>query len=220
MQETGFLETEDMQMALRRKLAAAECSSSCFLIRLISIFSLAVSQYWFSCMTSSCRSLPLPDEVLSFLRRCVADRKAVCEKELRVSPVEGKQIINSVLHGGPLPADVKKCDSGKNLLRLSVYMRWLACSVFFQEFGGLNKEQEKRNPDATVFFYMWTTIEDWIVESWTTKLRSVCPQHVSLHFDGVRLNSSLRAWANDQRQFLEECERHIEKRDWLQSEHC
>ena len=154
---------------------------------------------------------PLPDEVLSFLRRCVADRKAVCEKELRVSPVEGKQIINSVLHGGPLPADVKKCDSGKNLLRLSVYMRWLACSVFFQEFGGLNKEQEKRNPDATVFFYMWTTIEDWIVESWTTKLRSVCPQHVSLHFDGVRLNSSLRAWANDQRQFLEECERHIEK---------
>lgn len=154
---------------------------------------------------------PLPDEVLSFLRRCVADRKAVCEKELQVSPVEGKQIINSVLHGGPLPADVKKCDSGKNLLRLSVYMRWLACSVFFQEFGGLNKEQEKRNPDATVFFYMWTTIEDWIVESWTTKLRSVCPQHVSLHFDGVRLNSSLRAWANDQRQFLEECERHIEK---------
>ena len=154
---------------------------------------------------------PLPDEVLSLLRRCVADRKAVCEKELRVSAVNGKQMINSVLHGGPLPPEIKNCDAGKNLLRLSIYMRWLACSTFPDEFGRLSKEPEKRNPDATVFFYFWTTVEDWIVESWTSKLRSVSPEHLSLHFDGVRLNSNLRAWASDQHQFLGACERHIEQ---------
>ena len=152
---------------------------------------------------------PLPDGVLNFLLRCVSNRKDVCEKELKVSASDGKQIINSVLHGGALPAEVKERESGKALLRLSIYMRWLACSIFSEEFNALCQDTSKRNPDATAFFYLWTTVEDWILESWVSKLQTLSPEHLSLHFDGVRLTVDMTAWANNQQKFLEDCERHI-----------
>ena len=154
---------------------------------------------------------PLPDGVLNFLLRCVSNRKDVCEKELKVSASDGKQIINSVLHGGALPAEVKERESGKALLRLSIYMRWLACSIFSEEFNDLCQDTSKRNPDATAFFYLWATVEDWIVELWVSKLQTLSPEHLSLHFDGVRLAVDMTAWANNQQQFLEDCERHIHK---------
>lgn len=154
---------------------------------------------------------PLPEAVLDFLNQCVQNRKEVCEKELQVSVSDGKQIINSVLHGGPLPAHITG-EPRKKLLRLSIYMRWLASSIFSEEFDSLSKDTDKRHPDATIFFYMWTTVEDWIVASWVSRLQTFSPEHLSLHFDGVRLDSdSMMKARADQRQFLDDCEGHIYK---------
>ena len=97
---------------------------------------------------------PLPGPALDFLRQCVQDRAAVCTQKLQVPLSEGKQLINSVLHGASLPSKFKDCSYAKLLQQLSIYMRWLACSIFREEFESLSAKGEKRNPDATVFFYM------------------------------------------------------------------
>jgi hypothetical protein len=153
---------------------------------------------------------PLPGPALDFLRQCVQDRAAVCTQKLQVPLSEGKQLINSVLHGASLPSKFKDCSYAKLLQQLSIYMRWLACSIFREEFESLSAKGEKRNPDATVFFYMWTAVEDAILSAWVSNIQSShSPTHLSLHFDGIRLNSDLKSWANQQQQFLQECEHHI-----------
>ena len=157
---------------------------------------------------------PLPEPALDFLRRCVRDRNSVCSAELKVAVLEGKELINSVLHGLALPATFKDCPAAKQLQQVSLYMRWLACSVFPDEFRELREKGEKRNPDATVLFFMWTAVEDYVLSSWVSKVRQCndnnLPAHLSLHFDGIRLNSDLKALANRE-QFLKDCAHHIQE---------
>jgi hypothetical protein len=102
----------------------------------------------------------------------VQDRAAVCTQKLQVPLSEGKQLINSVLHGASLTSKFKDCSYAKLLQQLSIYMRWLACSIFREEFESLSAKGEKRNPDATVIFYMSTAVEDAILSAWVSNIQS------------------------------------------------
>ena len=46
-----------------------------------------------------------------------------------------------------------------------------------------------RFPEATTFHYMWTAVEDNILEAWVSYLRRQDYQHISLHYDGVRIDN-------------------------------
>ena len=90
--------------------------------------------------------------------------------------------------------------------RVSIYLRWLACSILKEEYEELEKNSDKPYPGATTFFYMWAAIEDAVLEHWCNLLLKKRPKHLSLHFDGVRVSTDI---ATDMDALILECEQHI-----------
>ena len=44
-----------------------------------------------------------------------------------------------------------------------------------------------RFPEATTFHYLYTILEDRVLEAWLDHIKQYDFEHVSLHFDGVRI---------------------------------
>ena len=153
-------------------------------------------------------SPPMPEEALSALKQWRQDRATICKDVLKVSNSEGKQIVNAIIGGGMPPEKLKDSVFIRHLQRASAYLRWLACSVLPKEYKEFLKRDDKPFPSASAFYYMWTAVEDFILEHWSVYLNRLKPTHLSLHFDGVRVNSDLR---DDCDAFLQECEGHIER---------
>jgi hypothetical protein len=45
-----------------------------------------------------------------------------------------------------------------------------------------------RFPEATTFHYLYTILEDQVLEAWVQHAITYKRQHMSLHFDGVRIS--------------------------------
>ena len=116
----------------------------------------------------------------------------------------------------------------------------LACSCAGLPFGCLQKEYQivcgandsknrsglswiplKKFPEATIMALWWMRVEDMVLTHWVTHVLETCayPAHLSLHFDGIRLDKSsvreafhnennLEASANA---FIGSCEAHLQK---------
>lgn len=50
-------------------------------------------------------------------------------------------------------------------------------------------QQEKKHPDRSVLSYLYMAVEDYILSAWVQYLLQFSPDHLSLHFDGVRLSA-------------------------------
>ena len=48
--------------------------------------------------------------------------------------------------------------------------------------------QLKDKPDVSVLTYFWNIVEDQVVDSWIQKLKPLGSKHMSLHFDGIRVD--------------------------------
>ena len=48
---------------------------------------------------------------------------------------------------------------------------------------------DRRNPEATCWFYLWTMVEDFILDAWLTWMHQTSGRfhHTSLHFGGIML---------------------------------
>ena len=119
---------------------------------------------------------------------------------------EGKRMVNTVINGGSPPASLKDNSFVQLLQQASIYLRWFACSMLPDDFEELGEREDKDFPAATVFHYMWTAVEDYILEHWCNFLQRHRPTHLSLHFDGVRVNSDIHP---DILELMTACEKHI-----------
>ena len=151
-------------------------------------------------------SPPLPNDVLESLKEWVTSRERVCQDILKLPVAEGKQVVNAILNGGTLPEKLKDCTWTRRLQRASIYFRWLACSLLQDDYKELLRKGEKPFPSATMFYYMWTAVEDFVLEHWCRFLLRLKPTHLSLHFDGVRVNTNTH---DDVSALQKECEEHI-----------
>ena len=149
---------------------------------------------------------PIPDDLLQALKQWVESRQDVCRDVLKVSVSEGKRMVNTVINGGSPPASLKDNSFVQLLQQASIYLRWFACSMLPDDFEELGEREDKDFPAATVFHYMWTAVEDYILEHWCNFLQRHRPTHLSLHFDGVRVNSDIHA---DMQELMTACEKHI-----------
>eukprot|EP00438_Fugacium_kawagutii_P027022 Skav232520 [mRNA] locus=scaffold1096:926666:934699:- [translate_table: standard] len=152
----------------------------------------------------------MPEDAANALRRWTQGRKDVCLQDLRLSEAEGKQIVTSVLSGGAPPQSHKDEPFLLSMQKASIYLRWLACSLLKDDYAELEKSSDKPFPGATAFFYMWAAIEDYVLEHWCAILIAKKPSHLSLHFDGVRVNRSI---ASDVDTLIAECEKKIQIRE-------
>ena len=131
----------------------------------------------------------LPQGIRSALDRCVSDRDKVCSDELQTSREGGKQILTAVLYGGAIPQRFAGNDFLIRLSKVSLYMRWLAISLFEDEFHRFRSTNvNKKNPDMSILSHLYLAAEDYILTAWVTFLETLKPAHLSLHFDGVRVS--------------------------------
>ena len=134
---------------------------------------------------------PMPEEAREALRRWTDSRRLVCREELKVSDSLGKKIVTAWLSGGTPDKSFKDIPFVKSIQRASIYLRWLACSVLAEDYEELEMRSDKPYPGATAFFYMWSGVEDTVLEAWCDFLLLKRPTHLSLHFDGVRVNADV-----------------------------
>ena len=128
----------------------------------------------------------VPQSVLDILRRCANDRSGICADELKVSTRQGKVILHEMLFGGSVPPDRATNSFLLEFQKLSLYLRWLACSLLPETYECLKSMHEKKNPEASTLFYLYAAAEDYILSAWEACVTKMKPTHVSLHFDGIR----------------------------------
>ena len=148
----------------------------------------------------------IPAELNEVLVRCADSRASVCTEDLGVSPARGKLILNTVLNGGRPPKDLLANSFLRRLQSLSVWCRWLACSLLPQVHEVMQSRDDKTFPTATVFHHLWTCVEDCILQRWAEYVLEHKPTHLSLHFDGIRVNADV---AEDREDFIRKCEEHV-----------
>ena len=68
---------------------------------------------------------------------------------------------------------------------------------------------EKLHLDSSCLFYLWSAIEDLVLDLWLQQLKMLQPKHISLHFDGVRVDKTVMG--PDATEFCQECEKAIQE---------
>ena len=119
----------------------------------------------------------------------VTNRRAEILQKLGEQPVEGKEIINTVLNGGTPPSHLREHDLIKKLQQISIYIRWMACNLLYSDYQLLKNVKHKTLPAATIMSQMWYAVEDMILQAWTEHALIGIPKHLSLHFDGIRIST-------------------------------
>eukprot|EP00972_Heterocapsa_arctica_P041811 6164486-Heterocapsa_arctica.AAC.1 len=103
---------------------------------------------------------------------------------------DGKELLINVLNGQALVLADKKPEAKIFLSLLSDegrLLRWLAVTLrpdLFKRLCALEKTTSW--PEAAAFFYLWTPVEDYVLEALTDFVRHEPVEHMSLHFDGFR----------------------------------
>lgn len=128
----------------------------------------------------------VPDTVMSTLRQCAEDRETVCRKDFACSVPEGKQLLQKLLNGGAPPADLADNPMVRKVRQLGRWLGWLAATLLPEVYKKCVQD-EKPNPETSTAFYLWSAVEDVILHAWLAFAQRREFQHISLHYDGLRL---------------------------------
>ena len=127
-------------------------------------------------------------EELDHLRELGADRSEICKRELRVSEAEGKDILLKVFEGGEIPQTLQHNSYLQRHQRVGRWWRCLATQVFMDVFDALSEDPDVKHPDRSVAAHLWMGCEDYILQVLVHYLLEFNNAHMSLHFDGVRID--------------------------------
>ena len=151
----------------------------------------------------------LPTFQFTAIREVAQDRAAVCAA-MGTSESHGKELLTKALNGSSLATvpDTAR-DTLKRLSDEGRALRWLATHVFRQQHAEWCTPTNNRKwPESTALHHLWTMVEDYVLEAWTTFAMARNPTHLSLHFDGIRID---RNTITDPAAFADECSEHIHK---------
>ena len=152
----------------------------------------------------------MPDELAALLHSLAHNRSDFISK-IGTSMVDGKKTISELLHGGSLPDALQHNADVLRLRKLSIYLRWVACNLLYDDYISLKDNKAKPFPEASIFSLMWQSIENYILHVWTEHILESAspPAHLSLHFDGVRISEK---HIQDVGHYTELCEKKIKER--------
>ena len=128
---------------------------------------------------------------LVLLRRLAYERQTVCETDLGVPASLGKKMIHQMLQGGAVPAELANNATAKGIVSLARFLRWWACSLaphIHEVTRGRHGEDPKKWPESSTLAYVWQGLEDHILDAMVQYVEQKPTQHVSLHFDGLRVD--------------------------------
>ena len=151
----------------------------------------------------------LPIFTFAKVKEVARDRKAVCAA-MGVSESEGKELLTKTLNGGSIQ-NVSN-DAAKQVLKQVAAegkaLRWISTHVFRDLHSQWCCEGVRKWPESSAFHHLWTVVEDHVLEEWAKFAMTKTPNHLSLHFDGIRID---RASVPDPQVFVRECTEHIKQ---------
>ena len=68
-------------------------------------------------------------------------------------------------------------------------MRWIAWSLQLDLYSQVGSDDSNQWPENTVLHQVWTGVDDVCLEAQTDFIRQEPIVHLSLHFDGVRVDA-------------------------------
>lgn len=78
-----------------------------------------------------------------------------------------------------------------DLQKAANYCKWAATSCLREVYKQFLEDGSKKNPEASVLAHLYFICEDVVLSAWTQFLQeSFNPEHLSLHYDGVRVSST------------------------------
>ncbi|CAK0791818.1 unnamed protein product [Prorocentrum cordatum] len=134
-------------------------------------------------------------EELELLKQLAEDRDEVMQKELAsMGHQAAKRFVLETI-GGSGAFDVDAEPFAKKLQRVSRVLRWVACSALPDVYEDFSSDAELRDdkkkekwPEGQTFSTFYQRAEDYILRQWQTWVLMQPVMHLSLHFDGVRIN--------------------------------
>ena len=141
------------------------------------------------------------------LQRCAEARDEIIENELQLPKRQGKQILLEIVNGGGPPEELANKEVLIDLQQVSLWLKWLAMTNLPELYD--HCEKAKSSPENSIVASLYQSIEDLVLTSWIGYLSTLDLTHLSLHFDGVRVEG--RRSIN-----IEEICRHSE--DWIGKE--
>ena len=118
----------------------------------------------------------------------------------------GKHMLTAVMNGSALDSDFSTNEFLVSLQRLSRYMRWVATSSLPDVFLKRVQSPDRTFPEASTLFAYWTAVEDVILSSLVDFCLKFTLGHLSLHYDGIRLDAELPCSIQD---FCEQASSHV-----------
>lgn len=148
----------------------------------------------------------IPEAAFPICRAIATDRAAVI-RELGLTPAVGKETLNNALNGERAKVSPEH-PKVTGLRAEGRALRWLAVGALPELYDRLSADAKRHWPEATVFHHFWTVAEDSCLEAWARfcLVRQPAPRHLSLHFDGLRIDTGSVA---DRQAFVEEAQAHI-----------
>ncbi|CAE7414269.1 unnamed protein product [Symbiodinium microadriaticum] len=141
------------------------------------------------------------------LRECAEDRELAIRHKLKTVPETGKLLLIKIFNGGLPPEEFSRNEFVLKVQKASTFCRWLAASLLPEVFQ--HASANRPHPDSSCLFYLWSAVEDMLLDPWLEHLLTLQPSHTSLHFDGVRVSRSVTG--PDLTEFCRGCNAAIEK---------
>ena len=128
---------------------------------------------------------------LDLLREIATNRQAFCEQRLKMPVSEGKRVLAAMLQGQAARGEVAGKADAQRIIALGRFLRWLACSLAPRVYSALKGSEDpnaKKWPEASTLAYLWQGVEDHVLEVMLQFVRGQMTEHVSMHFDGLRVD--------------------------------
>ena len=133
---------------------------------------------------------PMPQEARDALQACFENRSGVCTEKLQVSLGEGKRLLVSTFYGAAIPKKHQQKDFMHDLQKAANYCKWTATSCLRDVYKSFLEDGSKKNPEASVLAHLYFICEDVVLSARAQFLQETFnPEHLSLHYDGVRVSS-------------------------------
>ncbi|CAE7587277.1 unnamed protein product [Symbiodinium natans] len=142
------------------------------------------------------------------LDACANRRAEVIQSKLQKDKSTGKSLLQKIFNGGAPPAELAENVFVQDLQRASLFCRWAAATAL-KDIMWASVLNFKERPDLSILTYFWNIAEDVVLDAWLAKARTLNSKHLSLHFDGLRIDRSVVL--PDPETFCRDCEMLISK---------
>ena len=155
---------------------------------------------------------PMFQEETRTIEELATRREAIIRDRLRTDFATGKQLLLATLGGQALlPAWVED-PLLKRVRRAARFLRWAACSHLPEVYEEKSRVENKWAP-ASTFAIWWQRVECHLLHVWTQWILTLGePAHISLHYDGLRLDKPFVERIGGVNEFLRQSEAAIHER--------